>query len=88
MADRKPFGSFAPDQVAASSGGNEALPNFKDGSPIGFVEYPSGKKGVCPDCEYDKGGICTHSDSRVKGRQVTARNCCNLFDTAGMKVIV
>lgn len=64
------------------------MPDFKGGSPIGFVEYPPGITGKCPDCEYDVNGICTHKDSHIKGRPVTERNCCNLFDCEGMRVIV
>lgn len=65
------------------------LPAFKDGSPIGFVEFPPEINGShCLVCEYEKDGVCQHSDPHVKGRPVTKRNCCNLYDIDGMKVIV
>lgn len=62
-------------------------PAFKDGSPIGLVD--NGDVRIhCTTCEYIRDGICIHSDPRIHGRPVTAAMCCNLYDHAGMKVIV
>lgn len=59
-----------------------------EGYVVSFVEYPEGRVGKCTDCMYIEEGKCKNRDTRIYDRPVTGRNCCNYFNTLGMKVIV
>lgn len=62
-------------------------PDFKDGSPIGLADN-AGIRFECGTCEYIRNGVCTNPDPRLKNRNVEQHWCCNLYDHAGMRVIV
>ena len=79
MSERKPFGSFAPSGKPIGA---------KSASEIGLAENAPGIHFQCRTCEYIDNGTCTNPNPKLNGRKVKPEWCCNLYDHAGMRVIV
>ena len=57
-------------------------------SKVGLVKNPQGTAFRCGTCKFFKKGVCKNVNPELKGRPVAAHWCCNLYDHAGMKLVV
>lgn len=57
-------------------------------SEIGLTENASGVPFKCLSCKYWKDGKCGNPNPSLKDRPIKAEWCCNLYDHAGMHLIV
>lgn len=55
---------------------------------VGLAQNPAGVTFHCGSCEYFKRGKCGNPNPKLNGRRVDPVWCCDLYEHAGMKVIV
>lgn len=57
-------------------------------TPVGLADNAEGVPFRCGTCEHFSDGRCTNSNPKLNGRKVDPKWCCNLYDHAGMRVVV
>lgn len=55
---------------------------------VSLADNTSGEPFQCGTCEYMDDGICHNPHPKLDGRPVKPQWCCNLYEHAGMRIVV